>query len=107
VLDDNPADDDPDLLNYVVVVYWIACWMSSLLPMYWPNLGKLDGPVFMLPDTGPAVPVLDHEDVEGGLWTFRFDHPQRPLLSYDNLSHPGLRPNRVLIVCVSRDQVYT
>jgi hypothetical protein len=27
-LDDIPVDDDPDLLNFVVVVPWIVCWTS-------------------------------------------------------------------------------
>jgi hypothetical protein len=64
--------------------------------------GILDGPVFTPPDVGPAFLVLGHEDVKGGLWaslqlaplillplatlwTFRLDHPQRLLLSYDDL----------------------
>jgi hypothetical protein len=57
--------------------------------------------IFGLPDAGLAFLVFVHEDVEGGLWallwlsplillpsaifwTFRFDHPRRPLLSYDD-----------------------
>jgi hypothetical protein len=35
--DGDPADDDPDLLNFTVVVSWIA---------YWPDLGKPDGLVW-------------------------------------------------------------
>jgi hypothetical protein len=31
VSDDNLANDDPDLLNFVMVESGIACWMSSLL----------------------------------------------------------------------------
>jgi hypothetical protein len=45
-LDGNPADDDPNLLNFVVVESGIACWMSSLLQMFWPDSGKLDCPVW-------------------------------------------------------------
>jgi hypothetical protein len=56
----------------------------------------------MTPDVGPALLVLDHEDVEGGLWvslqlapfifvplavlrTFWLNHPRWPLFSYDDL----------------------
>jgi hypothetical protein len=56
----------------------------------------------MLPDVSPAFLVLSHDDVKGGLWglmqlaplillalasvqTFWFDHPHRPLFSYDDL----------------------
>jgi hypothetical protein len=75
--------------------------MSCLLQKYLPNPGKPDGPIFMLPNTGPTFPVFSHEDVESGLWvrlwlaplmflplailqTFGLDHPQLSLLSYDN-----------------------
>jgi hypothetical protein len=34
VPDDNPIDDDSNLLNFTTVVSWIACWMSSRLQMY-------------------------------------------------------------------------
>jgi hypothetical protein len=32
-LDDNLSDDDPSLLNFVVVRSEITCWMSSRLQM--------------------------------------------------------------------------
>jgi hypothetical protein len=38
----NPADNDPDLLNFAAVESWIACQTSSRLQMYWPNSRKLD-----------------------------------------------------------------
>jgi hypothetical protein len=66
------------------------------------RFGKLDGPVFALPDISPTFFVLSHEDVESDLWmrlwfaplilhplarfqTFGLNHPQMSLLSYDNL----------------------
>jgi hypothetical protein len=64
--------------------------------------GIPDGPVFIPPDVGPAFLVLDHEDVEGGLWaslrlaplillplailqSFQLDHLWWSLLFYDDL----------------------
>jgi hypothetical protein len=44
--DDNPTDDDPDLQNFYAVESWIACWMSSLPQMCWPDSGKSDYPVW-------------------------------------------------------------
>jgi hypothetical protein len=41
----NPIDDDPDLLNCVVVESWITCRMNSQLQMYYPNSVKSDCPV--------------------------------------------------------------
>jgi hypothetical protein len=87
--------------------------MSSELQMCWPDLGKLDCPVwdsgwsgFHAPNTGPAFLVLGQEDVEGGLWvtlwhapiiplplailrTFRVHHPRQLFFSYDNLLSHG------------------
>jgi hypothetical protein len=45
-LDDNLSDDDPSLLNFVVVGSEIACWMSSRLQMCWPDSRKLGCPVW-------------------------------------------------------------
>jgi hypothetical protein len=45
--DDNPYDDGPILLNFVVDVFWIAShWRSYLLQMNQPNLEKLDVQVY-------------------------------------------------------------
>jgi hypothetical protein len=46
VSDDNPIDDDPNLLNFSAVVSWITCWMSSLLQTCWPDSGKSGCPVW-------------------------------------------------------------
>jgi hypothetical protein len=72
----------------------------------------------MTPDASLAFLVLEHEDVEGGLWaslwltplillplatfqTFRLDHPRWPLFSYDHvlaLGRLSLRwPNQDLL----------
>jgi hypothetical protein len=64
--DDTPFDVDPNLLNFAAVS-WIDYWMSFLLQRYWRDLGKLDGPIFALPDSGPAFLILSDENVEGGL----------------------------------------
>jgi hypothetical protein len=64
--DDNLADDDPDLLNFVAMGSEIICQMSSWLQTCWPYSGKLDCPVFMTHDVGLAFLVLGHEDVECG-----------------------------------------
>jgi hypothetical protein len=42
VTDDNPANDDPNLLNFIAVMSWIACWMCHLLHMYWLDSRKPD-----------------------------------------------------------------
>jgi hypothetical protein len=41
-LDGNPTNDDPDLLNFTVVEFWIASRMSSRLQMCWLDSGKSD-----------------------------------------------------------------
>jgi hypothetical protein len=71
---DNPGDDDPGPLNFVVTESETVCRSSSRLQTYWPDSGNqtfrfgiLDGPVFTPPNTGPAFFVLGHEDVEGVL----------------------------------------
>jgi hypothetical protein len=65
VSDDAPVDDDPNLLNFVVAVFWIGCWMSFLQQKYWTDLGKSDGLIFTTPDAGLAISVFSHDDVEG------------------------------------------
>jgi hypothetical protein len=89
--DDSLADDDPNLLNFAAGNSEIICRMSSWLQNYWSNSGKvgcpvwnLDGSFFVPHDAGPAILVLGHEDVEGGLWAalrlapsfFWLDHPR-------------------------------
>jgi hypothetical protein len=76
--------------------------MSFLPQKYWPDLGKLDGPVFVTPDAGLAISVFSHEDVEcdfwmrswlaslvllpsANFWIFGPDHPRLSLLSYGDL----------------------
>jgi hypothetical protein len=70
------------------------------------------------PDASPALFVLGHEDVDGGLrallwlsllvllpltilWAFGLDHPRQPLFSYDDLLALGLLglrwPNQDLV----------
>jgi hypothetical protein len=44
--DDNFGDDDPDLLNFVVVGFEITCRTNSQLQMCRPDSGKLDCPVW-------------------------------------------------------------
>jgi hypothetical protein len=66
--DDAPVDNDPDLLNLATTVSWVGWWTSFLSQKYWPDLGKLDGPVFVTPDADLAISVFSHEDVEGGFW---------------------------------------
>jgi hypothetical protein len=118
--DDNLGDDDPELLNFTVVESEIICQMGSRLHRYWPDSGKPDYPVwyskwfgFHAPIVGPAFLVFGHEDVEGGPWvtlwlapliilpfsilrTFWLDHPQRLLLSYDDLFALGQLGLRLL-----------
>jgi hypothetical protein len=38
--DDTPIDDDPTLLNSIMVASLIACCTSSLLQRYWPDPGR-------------------------------------------------------------------
>jgi hypothetical protein len=100
--DDNLTDDDPDLLNFAAAGSEIICQMSSWLQTCWPDSGKPDCPVFMIPDVGLAFLVLSHENVEGGLgaslWlapliflplavvqTFWLNHPWWPFFFYDDL----------------------
>jgi hypothetical protein len=100
--DDAPINNDPNLLNFVVAVFWIGCSMSSLSQKYWPDEGKPDGPVWETSDAGLAISVFSHEDVEGDFWTrlwlaslvllpsanfwiFGPDHPRLSLFSYDIL----------------------
>jgi hypothetical protein len=59
-----PDNDDPSLLNFVMVVSWIGHRMSFLPMKYWLHPGKSDGPVFMAPDAGLATSVFSHEDIE-------------------------------------------
>jgi hypothetical protein len=44
--DDNLGDNDPNLLNFAIVGFEIACRMSSQLQMCWPDSGKPDCPVW-------------------------------------------------------------
>jgi hypothetical protein len=131
--DDAPVDDDTDLLNFVVVVSWIGCWMSFLSQKYWHDPRKPDDLVFVTPDAGLAIFVFSHEDVEGDFWMrswlaslillpsvyfwiFGPDHPQLSLFSYDNLFALGrlsLRwPNQDLLpiefdrVHVSQERIF-
>jgi hypothetical protein len=74
-LDDNLADDDPDLLNFDAADFEINCRTNSRLQRCWPNLEKLNCPVwyfgwfsFHTPDADSSFLVLGHDDVEGGLW---------------------------------------
>jgi hypothetical protein len=66
VSNDALVDDDPDLLNFAMMVSWVIGWMSFLLQKYWPDPGKSNGPVFATPDAGSVISVLSHDDVEGG-----------------------------------------
>jgi hypothetical protein len=66
--DDAPVDNDPNLLNFDVAVFWIVCWTSFLPQKYWPDPGKSDGPVFMTSDAGLAIFVFRHEDIDGDFW---------------------------------------
>jgi hypothetical protein len=88
--------------------------------------------VFLTLDVAPAILVLGHEDVDGGLgaslWlapliflslavlqTFWLDHPRRSFLSYDNLlalgrlglkwPNPDLLPLELNHVHVCQEQV--
>jgi hypothetical protein len=45
-LDDNLADDDPDLLNFYTAESKIICRMSSQLQRCWLDLGKPECPVW-------------------------------------------------------------
>jgi hypothetical protein len=133
VLNGNLADDDPNLLNFDATGSEIVCRMSSRLQRCWADSGKSNYPIwyfrwssFCAPDADPAFLVLDHEDVEGGLWaplqlaplvllplailrTFRLDHPQWLFFSYDDLftlGRLGLRwPNQDLLP-IELDHVY-
>jgi hypothetical protein len=60
VMDDTLFDDNLNLLNFVMVVSLIACWMSYQLQRYWPDLEKLDGLAFVLLDTSLDFHVLSH-----------------------------------------------
>jgi hypothetical protein len=42
---DNPADNDPDLLNFVMMEFGITYWMGSLPQMCYLDSRKLDYPV--------------------------------------------------------------
>jgi hypothetical protein len=73
-LNDNPTDDDPDLLNLprwspgLLVGRAPYCRCASLTQENWTVRFDIpDGPVFMLPNVSPSFLVLDHEDAEGGL----------------------------------------
>jgi hypothetical protein len=124
------------ILNFWILSRWCpglvagrACYRRSIGPIQGNRIvwfGKLDDPVFTTPETGLAISVFSHEDVEGGFWMrswfaslvllpsanfwiFGPDHPRLSLLSYDDLfalDRLGLRRLNQDLISIELDRIH-
>jgi hypothetical protein len=135
VVDDNLADDDPDLLNLDIVESEITCRTSSQLQRCWPDSGKSGGRVW---DSGwsifapltPALPSLYlsmrmskvafgwrcslppsffcHWPSIGLFGLIILGGRSSPLMTSFplELDNVHIRQNQVLIICMTQDQLF-